>query len=110
MCVSLWYDVFWRNIDERTIQMRGSYGELFVYSLRKFGILSVGIYRFRDMSCSIAINPYAKRYVITNPPEDFRLLPTDKASYNSCYVSSNNIRSRSAYSSIDHISFSTSDL
>ena len=67
--------------------MRGSYGELFVYSLRKFGILCIGVYRFKDLSCTITLNPYAKRYVITNPADDFRLLPTDKASkltYSSC--------------------------
>ena len=63
------------------MQMRGSYGELFVYSLRKFGILCIGIYRFRDLSCTIAHNPHAKRYVITNPADDFRLMPTDKVSF-----------------------------
>jgi len=51
-----------------------------VYALRKFGILCIGIYRFRDLTCTVAANPHAKRYVITNPPDDFRLLPTDKAS------------------------------
>jgi potassium large conductance calcium-activated channel subfamily M alpha protein 1 len=58
--------------------IRGSYCELFVYALRKFGILCVGIYRYRDASCTVALNPAAKRYVITNPPDEFRLLPTDK--------------------------------
>jgi len=62
------------------VQVRGSYGQLFVYALRKFGILCIGIYRFRDLTCTIALNPYAKRYVITNPPDDFQLLPTDKVS------------------------------
>jgi len=61
--------------------MRGSYGELFVYALRKFGILCIGIYRFRDLTSTVALDPYGKRYVITNPPDDFRLLPTDKVSY-----------------------------
>jgi len=61
-------------------QMHGSYGELFVYALRKFGILCIGIYRFRDLSCTVAASSHAKRYVITNPADDFRLLPTDKAS------------------------------
>lgn len=59
-------------------QIHGSYGELFVYALRKFGILCVGVYRFRDVACTVEQNPCAKRYVITNPPDDFRLLPTDK--------------------------------
>jgi len=72
--------------------MRGSYGELFVYSLRKFGILCIGIYRFRDLSCTIAHNPHAKRYVITNPADDFRLMPTDKVS---CRIKLKNINSQS---------------
>ena len=58
--------------------MGGSYADLFIYALRKFGILCIGVYRFRDISCTIAHNPSAKRYVVTNPPDDFRFLPTDK--------------------------------
>ena len=54
----------------------GKYGDLFVYALRNFGILCIGLYRFRDTSES-AKSPSSKRYVITNPPEDFKLLPTD---------------------------------
>ena len=40
----------------------------------------MGVFRFRDATCTIAQNPSAKRYVVTNPPDDFRLMPTDKAS------------------------------
>jgi len=58
--------------------MGGSYPDLFIYALRKFGILCIGVYRYRDISCTLALNPSAKRYVVTNPPDDFRLLPTDK--------------------------------
>ena len=57
-------------------QENGKYGDLFVYALRNFGILCIGLYRFRDTSQS-AKSPSSKRYVITNPPEDFKLLPTD---------------------------------
>ncbi|KAK7113467.1 hypothetical protein V1264_012751 [Littorina saxatilis] len=56
----------------------GKYGDLFVHALRSYGILCIGLYRFRDTSES-AKSPSSKRYVITNPPEDFKLLPTDQA-------------------------------
>ncbi|KAK0056561.1 calcium-activated potassium channel slowpoke-like isoform X8 [Biomphalaria pfeifferi] len=56
----------------------GKYGELFVYALHNFGILCIGLYRFRDTNESVR-SPSSKRYVITNPPEDFLLLPTDMA-------------------------------
>lgn len=68
--------VEWINIS--SLQVRGCYGDLFAYALRKFGILCVGVYRFRDSSCSVTLHPCAKRYVITNPPDDFRLMPSDK--------------------------------
>ncbi|KAK3777100.1 hypothetical protein RRG08_004267 [Elysia crispata] len=55
----------------------GLYGELFVHALRNFGILCIGLYRFRDTNESVR-SPSSKRYVITNPPEDFSLLPTDQ--------------------------------
>ncbi|KAL8592720.1 hypothetical protein ACOMHN_037660 [Nucella lapillus] len=54
----------------------GKYGDLFVYALRSFGILCFGLYRFRDTS-GTAKNLSSKRYVITNPSEDFKLLPSD---------------------------------
>jgi len=54
----------------------GSYGDLFVAALRNFGVLCIGLYRFRDVSNSF--NASAKRYVITNPPGSFKLLPTDQ--------------------------------
>lgn len=87
----------------------GKYGELFVGSLRQYGMLCIGIYRFRDPGShqhqqqqqpGSRNQPYApghhhqqqqqqqahqdpgpgvstKRYVITNPPGDFILNPTD---------------------------------
>lgn len=55
----------------------GKYGDLFVYALRTYGILCIGVYRFRDTSEG-AKSPSSKRYVITNPAEDFRLMHTDQ--------------------------------
>jgi len=54
------------------------YGEMFAHLLKSFGILCIGLYRFRDTATSIEQNPCAKRYVITNPPAEFRLLASDK--------------------------------
>ncbi|XP_035703208.1 calcium-activated potassium channel slowpoke isoform X5 [Folsomia candida] len=54
----------------------GKYGELFAAALRQYGMLCIGLYRFRDTSA----NPEApsKRYVITNPPDDFSILSSDQ--------------------------------
>ncbi|KAL7018336.1 hypothetical protein ACKWTF_010719 [Chironomus riparius] len=54
----------------------GKYGDLFVAALRSYGMLCIGLYRFRDTSSSCDAS--SKRYVITNPPDDFQLLPTDQ--------------------------------
>jgi len=54
----------------------GTYGDLFVAALQNFGVLCIGLYRFRDTSQSM--NASAKRYVITNPPGTFKLVPTDQ--------------------------------
>ena len=54
------------------------YGELFAFALRTYGILCIGLYRFRDTASTVAQNPSAKRYVITNPPSDFMLMTSDK--------------------------------
>jgi len=56
------------------------YGELFAFALRTYGILCFGLCRFRDSASTVAENPSAKRYVITNPPDDFVLMTSDKAS------------------------------
>jgi len=56
------------------------YGDLFAHMLRLFGILCIGLYRFRDTATTVEQNPCAKRYVITNPPADFKLLASDKVS------------------------------
>ncbi|RZF41590.1 hypothetical protein LSTR_LSTR000304 [Laodelphax striatellus] len=54
----------------------GKYGDLFVSALKSYGMLCIGLYRFRDTSSSCDAS--SKRYVITNPPDDFSLLPTDQ--------------------------------
>ncbi|XP_071748447.1 calcium-activated potassium channel slowpoke isoform X39 [Lepeophtheirus salmonis] len=59
-----------------TFGQSGKYHDLFVTALRNFGMLCIGLYRFRDTSSSFDAS--SKRYVITNPPDDFQLLPTDQ--------------------------------
>jgi hypothetical protein len=81
----------------------GKYGDLFVAALRNYGMLCIGLYRyninikfgFNFMGCyhfqcflsirfrdtSSSVDASSKRYVVTNPPDDFTLLPTDQVSY-----------------------------
>ncbi|KAK4882994.1 hypothetical protein RN001_006313 [Aquatica leii] len=54
----------------------GKYGDLFISALKQYGMLCIGLYRFRDTSNSCDAS--SKRYVITNPPDDFQLLPSDQ--------------------------------
>jgi len=54
----------------------GRYTELFVHALKYFGILCIGLHRFNDTKDS-PMSASGKRYVITNPPDDFQLLSTD---------------------------------
>jgi len=68
------------NMFNTYVQHGRKYGELFSHALRTFGILCIGLYRFRDVTSTLALSPSAKRYVITNPPDDFTLLITDKVS------------------------------
>ncbi|KAI0210709.1 Calcium-activated potassium channel slowpoke [Lamellibrachia satsuma] len=65
----------------------GTYGELFAFALRNFGILCIGLYRFRDR-ITTSQRPSSKRYVITNPPDDFILQPTDKVF---CFCAASNV-------------------
>eukprot|EP00091_Calanus_sinicus_P002022 TRINITY_DN12050_c0_g1_i2.p1 TRINITY_DN12050_c0_g1~~TRINITY_DN12050_c0_g1_i2.p1 ORF type:complete len:573 (-),score=160.76 TRINITY_DN12050_c0_g1_i2:651-2369(-) len=53
------------------------YQDLFVTSLRNYGMLCIGLYRLRDATLT-TVDASSKRYVITNPPFDFGLLPTDQ--------------------------------
>lgn len=58
----------------------GKYGDLFIGALRSYGMLCIGVYRFRDTS---GLNEASsKRYVITNPPNDLVLIPTDMVRLN----------------------------
>ena len=57
------------------------YSELFAFALRTYGILCFGLCRFRDSASTVADNPSAKRYVITNPPDDFVLMTSDKVTF-----------------------------
>ncbi len=53
----------------------GKYGDLFLAALRSYGMLCIGIYRFRDTT---GLNEASsKRYVITNPPNELILIPSD---------------------------------
>lgn len=68
---------FYFNKKNVILQEDGTYGSLFLFALRNLGILCIGLYRFRDTNESSS-SPSSKRYVITNPPEDFKLLATDQ--------------------------------
>ncbi|KAK0173120.1 hypothetical protein PV328_006363, partial [Microctonus aethiopoides] len=56
----------------------GKYGDLFVAALKSYGMLCIGLYRYRFRDTSSSCDASSKRYVITNPPDDFALLPTDQ--------------------------------
>jgi len=62
------------------------YGDMFAHLLKSFGVLCIGLYRFRDTATSAEPNPCAKRYVITNPPADFKLLASDKVFNLICFT------------------------
>jgi len=53
----------------------GQYSELFLGALRQYGMLCIGLYRFRDRENSLDAS--TKRYIITAPQNDFYLLPSD---------------------------------
>uniref|UniRef100_A0A672PYP2 Calcium-activated potassium channel subunit alpha-1 n=1 Tax=Sinocyclocheilus grahami TaxID=75366 RepID=A0A672PYP2_SINGR len=50
----------------------GCYGDLFCKALKTYNMLCFGIYRLRDAHLGAP-----SQYVITNPPYDFELVPTD---------------------------------
>ncbi|XP_025162349.1 calcium-activated potassium channel slowpoke isoform X26 [Harpegnathos saltator] len=56
----------------------GKYGDLFVAALKSYGMLCIGLYRYRFRDTSSSCDASSKRYVITNPPDEFTLLPTDQ--------------------------------
>jgi len=57
---------------------KGKYGKLFVGALRQYGMLCIGVYRFRDINHTNQAEASSKRYVITNPNPLLPLLPSDK--------------------------------
>ncbi|XP_062376368.1 calcium-activated potassium channel subunit alpha-1a [Sardina pilchardus] len=54
----------------------GCYGDLFCKALKTYNMLCFGIYRLRDAHLS-SPSSCTKRYVITNPPYEFELVPSD---------------------------------
>nr|XP_012618385.1 potassium channel subfamily U member 1 [Microcebus murinus] len=56
------------------VQPRNTFGQLFCGSLDLYGILCVGLYRVIEEG---DMNPEHKRFVITRPDNDFKLLPSD---------------------------------
>ncbi|XP_075697896.1 calcium-activated potassium channel subunit alpha-1 isoform X4 [Rhinoderma darwinii] len=54
----------------------GCYGDLYCKALKTYNMLCFGIYRLRDAHLS-APSQCTKRYVITNPPYEFEMVPTD---------------------------------
>ncbi|XP_044911519.1 potassium channel subfamily U member 1 isoform X2 [Felis catus] len=55
------------------IEPKKTFGQVFCGSLDNFGILCLGLYRMIDEEN----NPEEKRFVITRPPNNFKLLPSD---------------------------------
>lgn len=56
------------------ISTGSTYGEMFSIALKKYAQLCIGLYRLHDQA-SLESN---KRYVITNPPAELRLLMSDR--------------------------------
>uniref|UniRef100_A0A8C6URS0 Calcium-activated potassium channel subunit alpha-1 n=1 Tax=Neogobius melanostomus TaxID=47308 RepID=A0A8C6URS0_9GOBI len=54
----------------------GCYGDLFCKALKTYNMLCFGIYRLRDAHLNTQ-SQCTKRYVITNPPYSFELVPSD---------------------------------
>mgnify|MGYP001798870848 FL=1 len=58
-------------------QAGGLFGDMFLYAVKNFAMICLGIYRFRDSSGSTLAVPSAKRFVVTAPPYEFHLKQTD---------------------------------
>lgn len=56
------------------IQGGSTYGQLFVQAMKETGMLCLGLYRLHDPENIRS----RKRYVITNPPADLKLLSSDR--------------------------------
>ena len=55
------------------LQTGSSYGQLFSQALKYNGQLCIGLYRLHDQEAPDS----NKRYVITNPPADLKILASD---------------------------------
>eukprot|EP00794_Sanderia_malayensis_P012086 gene12086-13331_t len=55
----------------------GLFGDLFLYALRTYNMICLGLYRYRDNSRPTSGVKSTKRYVITFPEFNFVLAPTD---------------------------------
>ncbi|XP_040176572.1 calcium-activated potassium channel subunit alpha-1 isoform X13 [Rana temporaria] len=54
----------------------GCYGDLYCKALKTYNMLCFGIYRLRDAHTNTP-SQCTKRYVITNPPYEFEMVPSD---------------------------------
>ena len=53
------------------------FGNLFLHALQQYSMICLGLYRLHDLHKESGRRS-TKRYVITFPPQDFELSPTDK--------------------------------
>ncbi|XP_057221158.1 calcium-activated potassium channel subunit alpha-1 isoform X12 [Malurus melanocephalus] len=84
----------------------GCYGDLFCKALKTYNMLCFGIYRLRDAHLSTP-SQCTKRYVITNPPYEFELVPTDLI-FCLMQFDHNAGQSRASLSHSSHSSYSSS--
>nr|ADD16622.1 calcium-activated potassium channel variant E11p11-AB4 [Gallus gallus] len=84
----------------------GCYGDLFCKALKTYNMLCFGIYRLRDAHLSTP-SQCTKRYVITNPPYEFELVPTDLI-FCLMQFDHNADQSRASLSHSSHSSYSSS--
>ncbi|XP_027579794.1 calcium-activated potassium channel subunit alpha-1 isoform X13 [Pipra filicauda] len=84
----------------------GCYGDLFCKALKTYNMLCFGIYRLRDAHLTTP-SQCTKRYVITNPPYEFELVPTDLV-FCLMQFDHNAGQSRASLSHSSHSSYSSS--
>ncbi|XP_033835138.1 calcium-activated potassium channel subunit alpha-1a isoform X9 [Periophthalmus magnuspinnatus] len=84
----------------------GCYGDLFCKALKTYNMLCFGIYRLRDAHLGTP-SQCTKRYVITNPPYEFELVPTDLI-FCLMQFDHNAGQSRTSFSHSSHSSHSSS--
>ncbi|KAM8730687.1 calcium-activated potassium channel subunit alpha-1-like isoform 8-T8 [Acanthopagrus schlegelii] len=84
----------------------GCYGDLFCKALKTYNMLCFGIYRLRDAHLN-SQSQCTKRYVITNPPYAFELVPSDLI-FCLMQFDHNAGQSRTSFSHSSHSSHSSS--